>query len=168
MYRAIAWALAIIAAALVQTTWLSVIKVEGVIPNLPLLLVVYFAVNDGEERAMFTGLIAGVFRDVAGDTTLGHYVLCNVLVGYLAARISHRLVTDHPAVKTGLVFSAALVHGMLYTLLLYVQKPDIGAIHMILNVVVPESLYTAIVTPVVFFFLALCFGRRLSHPAGAT
>jgi hypothetical protein len=78
------------------------------------------------------------------------------------------LVTDHPAVKAGLVFSAAIVHGMLYTVIWYIEKPDVGAVRMLLNVVVPEALYTAIVTPVVFSLMSVFFSRRLTHPGGAT
>lgn len=163
MRRTILWLVVIVITALVQSTWLGVIRVGGVLPNLTLLLVVYFALTDGAERAMFTGFLAGVFQDVMGDVTLGHNVLCNVIAGYLIVRVSNRLVTGHPAVKAGLVLAAGLLHGLLHTLVLYVQQPDVGATHLLVSVVIPAAMYTALVTPVMFLALGLMFQRSLPH-----
>ena len=166
MRKTVLWLFVVILTALVQSAWLGAIRLGGVVPNLPLLLVVYFAVRDGEERAMFTGLIGGVFQDVAADATLGHHVLCNVVVGYLAARVSHRLVTEHPAVKAGLVLMAGFCNGLLDTLILYIQNPGLSATHEMLYVEIPSTMYSTLVTPVVFFFLTLAFGRRAVHAGG--
>ena len=38
------WAVAVIGAALMQTTWLDLIRLADVLPNLTLILVVYFAI----------------------------------------------------------------------------------------------------------------------------
>ncbi len=148
-----------VVAALIQTTWLDVVKFQGVVPDLTLLLVVYFAMADGEERAMFTGLIGGIYQDVAGNYTLGHSVACLVIVGYLVGRVSTRLIIENPAVKAGLVLLAAIVHGVLFTVILYVQKPHISALHTIGTAVVPGAFYTAVITPLVFLVLAWSFHR---------
>ena len=160
MKKNVRWALAVIAAALIQTTLLDTIKIQGVLPDLTLLLVVYFAIADGEERAMFTGVLGGMYQDVAGNAALGHHILCNVLIGYALGRIATRLITEHPAVRVGLVFAATLVHGILYTAILYIQQPDIGAIHSVATSVIPGAFYTALVTPIVFLALARSFHWR--------
>lgn len=154
----VTWAALVIVTALIEATWLGVIRFHGVLPDLVILLVVYFAIADGEERAMMTGLLGGILQDVAGDTGLGHHVLCLVVAGYLAGRISRRLVTDHPAVKAGLVFGATLVHGLLYIVLDYVGNPDMNALHTIAVSVIPQAFYTALATPVVFFLLSRSTG----------
>ena len=154
------WAIAVMAAALVETTWLKAISVMDVTPNLTLLLVIYFAIAEGEEQAMLTGALGGVFQDVARSAVLGHHVLCLVLVGYASGRIATRLVTEHPAVKAGLVFCASIVSGLLSILIQYVQNPDLAAMHNILARVVPEAFYTALFTPVLFFLLDRSFRHR--------
>lgn len=159
MWKNVLWVVVVIAAALVQTTWLDAIKLQGVLPDLPLLLIVYFAIADGEERAMFTGVLAGTYQDVAGNAVLGHHIVCNVVVGYIAGRVATRLITDHPAVKVGLVLCASLIHGLLYTGILYVQNPDVSAIDTLATSVIPGAFYTALLTPVVFFGLARSFHR---------
>ncbi len=158
--RNLFWAVAVTAAALIETTWLKAISVMDVTPNLTLLMVIYFAIAEGEERAMFTGVLGGVFQDVARATVLGHHVLCLVIVGFASGRISTRLVTEHPAVKAGLVFCASVVCGLLQILIQYVQDPELPAMYNIIARVVPGAFYTALFTPVLFFLLDRSFGHR--------
>lgn len=156
------WALLIVVVAVFESTWLGAIRLQGVLPDLVLLLVVYFAVTHGEERAMFTGFLGGIFQDVAADTGLGHHVLCLVVTGFVVGRVSRRLVVDHPAVKAGLVLGASMVHGLLYTSVDYVQNPDLNAMYSLAVTVVPRAFYTSLVTPLVFF--ALDRSKQLGEP----
>ena len=168
MRKNILWAVAVVTAVLIQTTWLDAIRLQGVLPDLTLLLVVFFAVTDGEERAMFTGVLGGIYQDVAGEAVLGHHVLCNVVAAYAVGRLSRRLVLDHPVVKVGLVGAASLLHGALYLSIQYVQSPALPVLHRILNSVVPGAFYNALVTPIVFGILAWLFARRQeSLPQGS-
>lgn len=159
MRRNIRWAAVTIVAALIQTTWLDAIRFQGVLPDLILLLVVYFAIADGEERAMFTAVLGGIYQDVAGNYSLGHNILCLAIVGYIVGRVSTRLIIENPAVKAGLVLLASIAHGVLFTFILYVQKPHISAVYTISASVVPGAFYTALLTPLVFLVLAWSFHR---------
>ncbi len=161
MRRNALWLVIIIATALVQATWLDAVRIANVVPDLILLLVVYFAISFGEERAMYTGVIGGLFQDVANTTTIGHNVLCHVIVAYATGRIANRLVTENPAVKTGLVLCAALVHGMLHSALLYIAQPQLANMGDIVARIVPSAFYTAIATPFVFFALDRIFRSEL-------
>lgn len=157
MAKNIKWVAAIILATLVQTTWPDVLRLQAVTPDLVLLLVVYFAIAEGEERAMFTGLIGGIFQDAAYSTALGHHVFCHVVVGYLVGRIATRFVTEHPAVKAGSVLCAGLVGGALFTTIQYIQTPSVLFLNSLVGTVVPTAFYTAVITPVVFWILARVF-----------
>jgi rod shape-determining protein MreD len=167
MARNLWWAVVVVAAALIQTTWLDAIQFQGVLPDLTLLLVVYFAISEGEERAMLTAVLGGIYQDVASNAVLGHHVLCLVIVGFMVGRIARRLVLDHPVVKVGLVMMGSLAHGFLYTVIEYVQTPGKSAIHMLMTNVVPGAFYTALFTPLVFFLLARSFSRHEPSQGGA-
>ena len=159
--RNIVWAFVVIVAALVHTTWPDFLKIQGVTPDLVLMVVVYFAIVAGEERAMFTGALGGIYQDVASKAILGHNILCLVVVGYAVGRISTRLVTDHPAVKAGLVLLAGIAQGVLYTVIAYIRSPsDTPFIALVVGDVVPASFYTALITPLVFMVLDKIFGDR--------
>jgi len=140
-----------------------------VTPDLTLILVVYFAITDGEERAMLTGALGGIYLDVASKAVLGQNILCLVIVGYAAGRLSTRLVTDHPAVKAGLVLLAGIAQGILFTGVLYVQAPsNTPVVENILTVVVPTSFFTALITPFIFFGLSRVFGDGTTPQGSAT
>jgi rod shape-determining protein MreD len=158
--RNLKWLFAVVLAAMLETTWVEQIRFLDVVPNLTLLTVIYFAIVDGEERAMFTGAIGGVFQDVASNATLGHHVLCNVIVGYVAARVASRMITEHPAAKAGLVFASSIVFGLLSVGVAYIQDPTTPALFGIVARVVPGAFYTALFTPVVFFLLDRIFKRK--------
>jgi len=166
MKKNVIWFIVVVVGTLLQTTWPDALKLQGVLPDVALLLVVYFAVMEGEERAMFTGLIGGVYQDVASDATLGHHVLCLVAVGFVMGRLSTRLVTEHPVVKAGLVFLAALSAGILYIAIQYVQQPANGAFNPILTSAIPSAFYTALLTPVVFLILGWSFQAKKTASGG--
>lgn len=157
--RALLWFVAVLAAALLQATWPDLLKVQGVVPDLVLLMVVFFALTEGEERAMYTAALGGIYQDVATNAVLGHHVLCLVVVAYAIGRMSNRLVTEHPAIKAGLVLLGGVAEGVLYVMILYVQNPAIGAVAMILASAVPAAFYTAILTPLAFPALGWLFQR---------
>lgn len=162
MRRTILWIVAILVASFLQTTWLDLLRVEGVLPDLVLIVVVYFAASDGPEKGMFTGVIGGAMQDVASDAVLGHHVLCNVVVGYAAGQVAARLVTEHAAVKAGLVFCGSLLQGLLFVLVRYIQQPRLNPARAFLGGTVPEAFYTALITPLVFFALDRLFHRETS------
>ena len=168
MTKNLVWAVVVIMAALLQSNWLGRLSVLGAVPDFSVLLVVYFALTEGEERAMWTGVLGGLFQDVAGSAILGHHVLCLVTIGYVIGRLSSRLLTFHPAVKACLVFGAALVNGALYVIIDYVQKPDPSAVNFLITRVVPVSFYTAIVTPLAFWLLDRIAERIPGSQGGAT
>jgi len=166
MAKNLIWIITVAVTALIQTTWPDALKIQGVLPDLTLLLVVYFAISEGEERAMFTGLLGGIYQDVASNAVLGHHVLCHVIVGFIVGRVSTRLVTEHPAVKAGLTFLAGVVHGILYTGIGYVQEPDFLPAYTIVTAVVPGAFYTALLTPIAFAMLGWIFHRRQAVQGG--
>ncbi len=164
--RNILWIIVVVTAALVQTTWPDFLKIQNVTPDLVLMVVVYFAISAGEERAMLTGALGGIYQDVASKAVLGHNILCLVVVGYAAGRISTRLVTDHPAVKAGLVLLAGIAQGFFHTVIEDIHSPETLLIKTVVSVVVPASFYTALITPFVFVVLDRIFGKH-QKPQGS-
>lgn len=167
MTRNLCWFLVVVATALIQTTWPDALKLQNVVPNLTLIVVVYFAVADGQERAMYTGALGGIYQDVASNDILGHHILCLVIIGYAVGRFATRLVTEHPAVRVGLVFCAGMIEGILYAAILYIQNPNIGFVYTIATSVTPSAFYTALIAPIVFVALQRIFHRTELSP-GAT
>ncbi len=155
------WALLVSVSALVEVTWLRSVRIGDVVPDLVLLLVVYFAMTSGPERAMFTGLLGGIFQDVAADTGLGHHVFALVLAGYVGGMLANRLIMESPAVKAGMVLCACLVNGLAYVAIDFIQNPEMNVVDAILVSMIPRTFYTMLVTPLVFIPLDRLLAGRL-------
>lgn len=144
------WAGLVLVTALVEVTWLRAVRIGDVVPDLVLLLVVYFAMTSGPERAMFTGALGGIFQDVAADAGLGHHVLSLVIAGYVGGMLANRLMLESPAVKAGMVLFACAVNGLLYVAIDFVQNPEISVYDAIMVSMIPRTFYTMLVTPIIF------------------
>ncbi len=154
------WFVAIVFAALIQTNWPHLLRFQEVTPDIIMVLVVYFAVEHGEERAMFTGVIGGLYQDVTVNTTLGHHVLCYVLIGYTIGSLATRLISEHAAVKAGLVLLASFCQGVLFALIQYALQPQRGILYPIVTNAVPIAFYSAVITPVIFLLVDRIFHKR--------
>ncbi len=157
----ILWLVCIVFAALIQTNWPEILRFQEVSPDIIIVLVVYFAIAYGEERAMFTGVIGGLYQDVAVNTTLGHHVLCYVVIGYTIGTLATRLISEHAAVKAGLVLLASFCQGVIFVAIQFALQPQRGILYPILSTAVPIAFYSAVITPVVFIVMERIFHRRM-------
>ena len=147
------WVGAVLIIALVEASWLGAISIRGVVPDLVLVMVVYFAITEGEEIAMYTGVLGGMFQDVAANTVLGQHILCLVVIGFCIGRISKRLVTDNPYVRALTVLLASVVQGILFISLEYIQQVNSSAVYSMSISVMPKAFYTAMATPFIFYIV---------------
>src|SRR3954469_11878565 len=87
--RALGLAGVIVLAVVLQVAVFSAFSVDGVVPNLALLVVVAAALVRGPEFAAVLGFLAGLAVDLAppSDHVAGRWALALVVVGYLAGRV---------------------------------------------------------------------------------
>ena len=153
------WLACLICIAVFQATWPNMLKIQDVSPNLLVLAVVYTALVRGEVWAMITAFLSGIYLDVLTNAVLGHHPLALVPMGFVVGRVAARLVTEHPAVKAGLVLLACLLFGMLFLFIAFLQQPATGVVRLFIVSAVPTAFYTALITPFVF----AVFGRFLKR-----
>jgi rod shape-determining protein MreD len=84
--RSLAVAAMVLAALLLQVGVFPEIAINGVVPDIVLLVVVALALARGPEYAAVVGFFAGLLLDLAppADHTAGRWALALVVVGYLA------------------------------------------------------------------------------------
>lgn len=168
MRKYVTWFAMVVLAALLETTLWEKLRLFGVLPDMMVLLVVFFALREGEEWAMFTAVLGGLFQDVAGDTLVGHHILGLAIVGYVVGKVSTRLVTEHPVVKVGLVFLSGLCAGLFFLGIEYVLKPTVPIVSLLLAEVIPAAFYTSLLTPVVFWIVERVVGKFWTTPVIVT
>ena len=87
--RAVQLSLMVAVAVVLQAVVFRYVAVDGVVPNLALILVVVAAFARGPEFAAVMGFGAGLLLDLAppADHVAGRWALALVVVGYLAGRV---------------------------------------------------------------------------------
>jgi rod shape-determining protein MreD len=81
--------LLLLLAAVLQVSFFGFFTLEGVVPNLVLLVVVGVAIARGPEVAALLGFVGGLLLDLAppADHVAGRWALALVLAAYVAGRV---------------------------------------------------------------------------------
>ncbi len=97
--RALAAFVAVSVALVLQASLFSHLAVQGVVPNLVLLVVVAAGLVHGSELGLVLGFGAGLLLDLAppADHVAGRWALALLVVGYVVGRLAH----DHQPAQTG-------------------------------------------------------------------
>ena len=74
--------------------------------DLPLIVVLYYALTKGPNGALLAGMVAGLLQDSLGGTLLGVSALSKALVGYMVGVVGLRFAPP-PIVARVLILAAA-------------------------------------------------------------
>ena len=162
--RALVLALVLVAAVVLQVAVFSVLSIDGVVPNLALLVVVAAALVRGPEFAALLGFLGGLAIDLAppNDHVAGRWALALVVVGYLAGRVRHDAGTSAGAAVVT-VAACSFVGTSLFALSgMLLHDPVIPASEA-LRVIPVAMLYDVLVTPFVLPPLMRLFRRIEPH-----
>ena len=158
--RALALTGVLLLAVVLQVAVFSAFSLDGVVPNLALLVVVAAALVRGPEFAAALGLVGGLAIDLAppADHVAGRWALALVVVGYLAGRVRHDAGTSAlGAVLT--VAACSFVGTSIFALSgMLLQDPAIPVAEA-LQVIPLAVLYDVLVTPFVLPLVMRLFRR---------
>ena len=116
-YRYPVWwhvALALLLALLAQGTLLSRLTWADIPPSAVLLVVSWFSVRLGPQRAAMLGLVAGLCEDLLSGTTGGSWRLATLAAAVLTALLSQRFFSDSPLLYAALAFVATFVRNAVF------------------------------------------------------
>ncbi|MEW6751042.1 MAG: rod shape-determining protein MreD [Candidatus Latescibacterota bacterium] len=137
--------LLLVAVFVLQTTWVQVVEVAGMAPDLVMLVLVAIALGRGVVEATLLGFGVGFLQDVHMPDDLGLNALANSLVGFGAGYCRTRVEADSLPVQVALVVGAVAARDLVF----YVGSSAISlpaAPLLWLRYSVGRALYTGAVT----------------------
>lgn len=147
--RGAALAALAVLAVVSQTVVFRYVAIDGVVPNLALVLVVVAAIDRGSQLGAVLGFGAGLLLDLAppADHVAGRWALALVVVGYLAGRV--RQDARSSTLTAVLVVGAASFVGTSLYAFSGVLLDD-GALPMdqMLQIIVTSVLWDLLLAPV--------------------
>jgi rod shape-determining protein MreD len=137
-------------AIVVQAVVFRYVSVDGVVPNLALLIVVAAAISRGSQFGAYVGFGAGLLLDLAppSDHVAGRWALALVLVGYLAGRVRQDARTS-PLASVALVGAMSFVGTSVFALSGAVLGDGSLPVDTTLQVIVISVLWDVFLAPFV-------------------
>jgi len=140
---------------------LDVIRIFGVKPDLVFIIVVYTGYSFGPITGQVTGFVGGLFHDAVSNAPYGFLAFPKLTIGFIVGLLGRAVLKNNiPAIMV-LVLVATLIKGVITLLLSYIFAQ--GMISSIINVIIPESLYNAILAPPLFFLFDKIFRGELER-----
>lgn len=135
-------------AIVAQAAIFRFVSVDGVVPNLALIVVVAAAIARGSEFAALLGFGAGMLLDLAppADHVAGRWALALVLVGYLAGRVRQDARTS-PLMAVVLVGAMSFVGTSVYAFTGIVLDDGALGVDAMLREIVISMLWDLMLAP---------------------
>ncbi len=131
--------------AAAQVALLPAVGVWGLRPDLFLLLVFFLSPGASPELATLQGFAIGLTQDALSGGPLGLRAFTYSLLGFLIARLSHKLYTDKALAQFWLLLGGCAATGALTLALLTFFLGPPPLLSTLTWVILPEALYSAVV-----------------------
>lgn len=159
--RVIIILLIIIAAYVVQTGIFPFLSLGGIKPNLLLIVTAAFGYFLGEKGGMLVGLACGILWDIFSGPLLGLEMIILTLAGYLCGKFQRLLYVEDLAFPAVMICVSDLLFGLANYLILFLFRGRLNLPSWFRLVMVPEMLYTVLVSVPLFALLRLLYDRWL-------
>lgn len=149
-------AIIVIASFILQNTICRYISFGNIVPNLLLITVSSFGFIKGKKAGVLTGFFAGLLVDIFFSAILGFHALLYMYIGYFNGFFKRLFYKDELKLQILLVGCSDFVYGLIYYLLTFLLRGRFHFTYYLLNIIIPETVYTILLT-IVFFLTRTLF-----------
>jgi rod shape-determining protein MreD len=149
-----ALALTIFGGGVAQAALGGTLRIGDVTPDIPLVMVVLFALRRGPEFGCAAGFAAGLVQDSASGGLIGVQALTKALIGFGIGLAGPRLRVTQPLVQVPGLVLLSLAEGLVRFALLKLFHFPAPFGQLMTYVVVPQALYNGFVAAALVFALA--------------
>lgn len=140
-----------------QTTLIPLIELKGIIPDLILILLVYYSIKSGQLTGTLLGFTFGLFFDLFTGSALGGAMLSKTVAGFVAGYFS--VESKRELYLTSfyfllIVFLCALIDSVIYSLFTVVDL-NTNIFSLIFQQGLLPALYTSVISTIVLLFKPL-------------
>lgn len=154
----------IIFLSLLLQSYFDLLSIAGVKPDLLLLATIYFSFKEGFFRGLWIGFGAGILQDVVASVSMGFHALPKALMGYLVGKYGNSVRGDSLFSLGILIFFLSLLKGLFAIILAFIFLE--ARFEMLYKVILPESIYNAILGPMLFTIYDKLFDVNIAGGEG--
>ncbi len=144
----------VVAALLIQLTLINLFTIQGLKPDLILLVVIVFSLLQGVEEGTISGFASGLLQDIFSAGLLGINALAKTIIGFICGIVKVKIFDEHLLfVIPVITLIISIVQSILIFLILRAFEIEYSFAWSLKQVALPEALYNSLLSP--FIFLAV-------------
>ncbi len=117
------WVIAFVVSLILQTSFVPVISIAGVKPDLLIVVLFFFSIKYGVLPGIFVGFVLGLGQDLYSPSLLGQNAFAKTITGAFIGLFNERTMRTDPLIKSVLLLVVFIVHDAIF---LVVQVVMIG------------------------------------------
>lgn len=133
---------------IIQLTVIPFISIQGVVPNLILIAVIYFSIANGQIFGTVTGASYGLVYDLISGSLIGSNMLSNTVAGFIAGYFSGETKREKYLYTYSfslVVLISALIDAMIFSFFSVIDF-NTNFLQALFNHALLPSIYTSIVS----------------------
>ena len=133
---------------IIQLTVIPFISIQGIVPNLILIAVVYFSIANGQIFGTITGASYGLIYDLISGSLAGSNMLSNTVAGFIAGYFSGETKREKYLYTYSfslVVLISALIDAMIFSFFSVIDF-NTNFLQALFNHALLPSIYTSIVS----------------------
>lgn len=140
---------------LLQCTVFPSLAFGGIIPNLMIIVTASYGFMRGRKTGLLVGFFSGLLMDIFFSDVLGFYALIYMYIGYLNGIFRKMFYPEDIKLPIALIVGSDFLSNIVIYILTFFLKGRFRFLYYLSNVIVPEMVYTIIVTCALYPLLLL-------------
>lgn len=160
MLRKFVEVLLIIICFVIQTSFFQYFQIAGVSPNLLIVLCSAIGFMKGKKEGIFVGFFCGILIDIFFSRVIGFYALIYSVIGFLNGFFTKEFLPEDVKLPVVLIVGSDLMLNCFVYFIMFMFRGDFNFMYYLTNLIVPEIVYTLLVT-IVLYFIILKVNKKL-------
>ena len=160
MRRKITVFLIIAVCYLLQSTVFQALSFASISPNLMIVVVSAFGFMRGKKEGLWIGFFTGLLLDIFTGSILGFYALLYKYVGYFNGFFRKMFYPEDIKLPMLLIAVSDFSCSLIIYFLLFLFRGKFDILYYLLNIMIPELVYTMVVT-IFLYFIILKINQKL-------
>ena len=153
MKRCITIGIIIIVCFICQSTVFHYLELAGVVPNLLLIVTMSFGLMRGRREGMLVGFFSGLLIDIFFGSVLGPFALIFMTLGYINGFFHRIYYVEDVLLPMTMIALNDFIFNLIVYVVYFMLRNKLDFKEYLSSVILPEMMYTIIVTLFFYKFL---------------
>lgn len=151
--RILITALILIVNFILQTTLFPLLAIRGIFPNTALIIVTSYALLRGSKEGAIAGGFTGLLMDIFFSRMIGFYTLLYLAIGLFFGRSQRNFYRENYLLPVIFCTISTVIYQAVIYITGFLFRGEGNIVHFLISILMPEIVYTAIVTILVYRIL---------------